>query len=56
MPDHDHPREEIHQVRGEAADEVAKREEFLRGKMAIRKLIAEEHADDGGDGKGVENP
>ncbi len=23
MPDHDHPREEIHEVRGEAADEVA---------------------------------
>ena len=34
---------------------MAERHEFLRGKLPVGKLVAEEHADDGGDGKGIEN-
>src|ERR1035441_10081707 len=49
------PRERQQENRG-SANEVAEGEEFLRGKMTVRVLVAEEHADDGGDGEGVENP
>ena len=39
-----------------AADQMAERQELLRGKIAIGKLVAEKHAHDGGDGKCVQNP
>jgi hypothetical protein len=35
---------------------VAEREELLRGELAIRELVAEEHAHDRGDREGVQNP
>ena len=60
---HEHREEERPERRGErerqhreAADQVAERQELLRGEIAIRELVAEEHADDGGDREGVENP
>ena len=35
---------------------MAEGEELLRGEIAVRELVAEEHADDRGDREGVENP
>ena len=29
---------------------------FSAAKFPVRELVAEKHADDGGDGKGIENP
>ena len=39
----------------ESAHEMAERHEFFRRKIPVGKLVAEEHADDGGHRKGVQN-
>src|SRR5262249_17472401 len=41
---------------GQASDEMAESEEFFRGKISIRELIAEKHAHDRSNGKRVQNP
>lgn len=41
---------------GNSPDQVTESEIFLSGKMAIRILVAEEHADNCGDGERVEDP
>ena len=40
---------------GEAPDKVAERHEFFGRKVPVGKLIAEEHADDGGYGEGAQD-
>ena len=40
---------------GETADEVGEREELLGVEFAVGPLVAEEHADDRGDGEGVQD-
>ena len=41
---------------GQAADEVAEAEESLGGEMPVGELVAEEHADDRGQGEGAQDP
>jgi len=60
---HEHESEERPKFAGEgeaehgrAAHEMAEGEKFLGGEVPVGVLVAEEHADDGGDGKGVEDP
>ena len=60
---HQHQHEERGKVFGEAAsqdrqatDEVGEGEEFFGRELAVRPFIAEEHAHNGGDGEGVEDP
>src|SRR5581483_12218437 len=40
----------------QSADQVTEGHKFLRGKMTVGVLVAEEHADNRRDGEGVENP
>ena len=40
---------------GEAANEVAEGHEFFCGKIPVRELVAEKHADDGRYGKGAQD-
>ena len=59
---HEHQEEEhpeiVRERRGHhrnAADEMAEGQKFFRGEIAIRKLVAEKHADNRRDREGVEN-
>src|SRR5262249_38317828 len=60
MDEHQHEKQreifrKAERQNGDTADKVTEREEFFGGEVAIGKLVAEEHADDGSDGKGIEN-